>query len=273
MLAALPLLMPSIAEADLGSANGSGSGDSVTVVATSNPVVTVGSGSSGPVCSWDRMFLDREPDEEFTEGDIPVSPTGVGPVVERDINGAPHRLFRRTCENGAVSDRWVRVGVTVGDLIPAVTDRASALLQLPVPDVNPAPEHGGIVNVGLWLAVEPQSVPSVSAQAGPDVWITVSPALVSTRYDFGNGDGVQCDGTGVAIEEVHPDLEVLEESPWCGYTYRQSSPDDDPYRLSVSAVWALPYRSSQGSGSIPSLERTVTVDYDVDEIQTVGVAN
>ncbi len=101
----------------------------------------------------------------------------------------------------------------------------------------------------------------------------MSPRLAATRYDFGNGDRIECDGTGVAIREVHPDLEVLEESPWCGYTYRSSSPDDAPYLLTVTAVWELPYTSSAGSGAVPPLERTLTVPYDVDEIQTVGVAN
>ena len=138
--------------------------------------------------------------------------------------------------------------------------------------VNPPVASGGIVNVGLWLAVAEQPVPSVSAEAG-SVWISVVPRLIATRYAFGNGDVVECDGAGVPIESVHPDLDVVEESPTCGYTYRRSSPDDTPYQLTITAVWALPYQSSSGVGSIPALERSITVDYDVDEVQTVGISN
>jgi hypothetical protein len=41
----------------------------------------------------------------------------------------------------------------------------------------------------------------------------------------------------------------------------------------VTATWAVTYRSSGGSGAAGAIGRTVTVDYDVDEIQTVGVSN
>jgi len=220
------------------------------------------------------LNLDRDPDtEDFTEGEVTLSPTGAGPVVEEELGGVLHRLYRVVCDDGQSSDRWVRIGITVADLLPGVVDRASAVLQLPVPDINPEPADGGIVNVGLWLAVEPQTVTPLSAEAGPGVWIVMSPQLSATRFAFGNGDAIECDGTGVPIREVYPDLEVLEESPWCGYTYRSSSPEDDPYLLSVTTVWELPYTSSAGGGSAPPLERTLSVAYDVDEIQTVGVSN
>ena len=99
----------------------------------------------------------------------------------------------------------------------------------------------------------------------------MTPTLATTTFDLGNGDSVTCDGTGVPIEDVYPDLDVVEQSPTCGYTYRTSSPEDAPYRLTITTTWELPYESSEGAGEIPPLERTVTVDYDVDEIQTVGV--
>ncbi len=245
----------------------------IGVGAESSPVLRVG-GRSGPVCSWVPLRLDRDPEtEDFTEEDIPFSPAGHGPEVVFDTaDGATLKLFRVTCPDGSVTERVVRIDVTVADLIPGVRDRASALVPLPAPAMNPAADVGGIVNVGLWLAVDEQVMPSLTAEAGL-AWITVSPRLASTRYDFGNGDGVTCEGVGVPIEDVHPDLDVVEESPWCGYTYRRSSPDDAPYRLTVTTVWELAYVSSEGAGTIPSLERSVTVDYDVDEIQTVGVSN
>jgi hypothetical protein len=85
---------------------------------------------------------------------------------------------------------------------------------------------------------------------------------------MGNGDVVRCDGPGVAIVDTNDPG----EGP-CGYTYRRSSPDDDPYVLSVTATWQVSYVSSQGAGNAGTVERTSSVDYDVDEIQTVGISN
>lgn len=235
------------------------------------PVVTA-SGSGGPVCTWALLHLDRDPGaEEFTHGDIPVSPAGIGPRVVEEFGGVAYTLYRVACSDGSEQDRWIPSGTTVSDLIPAVRDHASALIGLPVPDVNPPPASG-IVNVGLWLAVEAQVVPPLSARAG-DVWITLAPQLATTRYHFGNGDVLECEGAGVPIEDVHPDLDTVEQSPTCGYTYRRSSPDAAPYKLTVTTVWRLPYTSSSGPGSLAPMERSVTLDYDVDEIQTIGIDN
>ena len=43
--------------------------------------------------------------------------------------------------------------------------------------------------------------------------------------------------------------------------------------MAVTATWDVSYRSSGGSGSVGAIDRTLTVDYDVDEIQTVGISN
>ncbi len=201
-----------------------------------SPIVRIGgSGGGGAVvrrvrgcrCSIDRDPGERSSRRATSRSRLPA----LGRRCRRTIGGREHRLFRVTC-----ADRW-RHGslgrgraVSVADLIPAVRDRASGMIGLPVPSVNPPPASGGIVNVGLWLAVEEQAVPSITAEAG-GVWITVSPRLEATRYEFGNGDAIECEGVGVPIESVHPDLDVVEQSPSCGYTYRRSSPDGDPYAL------------------------------------------
>ncbi len=161
---------------------------------------------------------DRVPEvEEFTEGDVPVSPGGAGPLVQREIDGELYQRYVVRCPGEPAEERWVPVGERPGDLLPGLLDRAHALIPLPAPAMNPAAEVGAIVNVGLWLAVEEQVVPSISAEAG-SAWITLTP------------------------------------------------------RMTIVTVWELPYESS-GRGEVPALQRSVTVDYDVDEIQTVGIAN
>ncbi len=241
----------------------------MTVSASTAPVYTFASGNGVPRCTWNAL----------TRGDVVgIGSTGAGLTPEeasqpatRVINEREHRLYSVACTDAGTTLRYVPTGVDVDDLIEGITNQVQGQLQPPVPSISPTPEANGIVNLGLWLAVEPQTLNAITAQAGPAVWITVAPTLSSTTFDLGNGDSVTCETTGVPIEEVHPDLDVVEQSPTCGYTYRHSSPDDQPYQLTITTTWSLPYTSSEGSGEIPPLERTVTLDYDVDEIQTIGV--
>jgi len=252
------------------SSDGDDSDGTVTIVVTSPPIVGSPGGGSTARCSWDALYWSRDPDEDlFVEGDLTFGFDASNPPVIREIDGVSWRLYSVSCPGELPTQRWVRVGVRVGDLIPGLIDVVRDRLPLPVLAVNPSPADGGVVNLGMWLAVEPQSFDPLSAEAGSS-WITVSPRMVATEFDLGNGDTIVCDGTGVAIRDAHPDLDVVAQSPTCGYTYRQSSPDDAPYRLVVTTTWELPYTSSGGAGSIPPLRRSITVDYDVDEILIVA---
>jgi len=200
-----------------------------------------------------------------------LTPEEAAEPATRILDGREHRLYSVTCPTSGTDLRYIPTDIGVGELIPGITDQVSRQLQLPVPSISPTPAANGIVNLGMWLAVQPQTLDPLTAQAGPAVWITVTPTLATTTFDLGNGDSITCDGTGVPIENVYPDLDVVEQSPTCGYTYRTSSPDDAPYRLTITTTWRLPYESSEGAGEIPPLERSVSIDYDVDEVQTVGV--
>lgn len=255
---------------DLGVTTDSGSG-TVTVEARTSPIFRIGGGGSGgsaPRCAWEPMFFTRDTTAEpFTGGEVLFGFDPLFPPAVRNIAGAESRLYRVSCPGSPPDQRWVRINVSSTDLIPGVIDIVQSRLQLPVPSINPSPSDGGIVNLGMWLAVEPQAIQPVTAEAGT-AWITASPRLASTEFDR-----VTCDGTGVPIEDVHPDLDVVDQSPTCGYTYRTSSADNAPYQLTVTTVWQLPYTSSEGSGRLPALRRSITVGYDVDEIQTVGIAN
>lgn len=79
---------------------------------------------------------------------------------------------------------------------------------------------------------------------------------------FGNGDSETCDGFGTPIV----DLDTVEEGP-CGYTYLQAG----TFQITAQTTWLLPFQSSSGSGALQPMERTTTFEYNVREIQTVGV--
>lgn len=239
------------------------SSGTVTVVAALGPVVR--SGGGGSRCGWSWLTVG----DLVSWGGQPVvggdSQADLAAKAVKIINRVEYRLYVVSCPDDTTF-RYVRAGIRAADLVVAVRDFASELIELPVSDVNPSAAVGGIVNLGLWLAVTPVTIDPITAQAGP-AWITVTPQHVSTLFDFGNGDSVTCLGAGTPIV----DLSVVGQGP-CGYTYGWRSPDDDPYQLSITSMWELAYTSSGGAGALEPLLRTVTFDYDVDEIQTVGTS-
>ena len=208
-----------------------------------------------------RIDAERERRRKAAPSLIPL--TELGTVVD-------HRVFAAECPSG-FSVRFIAVTTDEGDLLQNVMGIAQDRIPDATPDISPPIDVGGVVNLGLWLAIEPPpAVPNITAEAGP-VWATVSPRHVATEFDFGDGTSISCDGIGDPIENSHPDLDVVEPSPVCGHVYRRSSPDDQPYRLEIGSVWSLAYTTSAGVGSpIESFTRRTVVPYDVDEIQTIG---
>ena len=190
-----------------------------------------------------------------------------GAIVRQFPGGREETVFNRVCPDGSSGFTWVDTSVTVQDVIDDAVDRARGAVPSPTFDVSPPPEVGGIVNLGLWLALAGQDPVTVRAEAGTH-WAEATVTLASTSWDMGNGDVVVCEGPGVAIVDV----DDPGEGP-CGYTYRASSPEDSPFVLSMTATWDVSYRSSGPSAAAGSIDRTVIVSYDVDEIQTIGISN
>ena len=214
-----------------------------------------------------------------TYGEYPnVVPDGSGAVPDpneqtnRDNNGRIERGRVRVCPGGGTGDPfyWAPADVDPVDLIPDALDRVTTQLAAPIPAINPDATAGGIVNLGMWLAIDdPGTTTARAALAG--VWAQVTATVSGIDVDLGNGDTVACDGLGTPIPDAA--LDSLDQGP-CGYTYRRSSPDDDPYQLAITAVYDIAWTTSNGAnGTLADIRRTITVDYDVDEIQTIGVSN
>ena len=170
----------------------------------------------------------------------------------------------KECADGSGGFVWVDVTISVQDVIDSATARARQTAPLPTMNVNPSPEVGGIVNLGLWLAADAPTPDPIRVEAGSH-WAVASLTPVSTSWSFGNGDSIVCEGLG----EPLTDPSVIEPGP-CGYLYEASSPDDAPFQLSLTLTWSVDYVSSGGSGHAGTIDRSVSVPYDVDEIQSVG---
>ena len=177
------------------------------------------------------------------------------------------------CDGAAGFDlAWVPDFVDVDALVASARRSVTAQLPEPTMNMNPDPSVGGIVNIGLWLAVADPGQVSITASVGP-VWATVNARYESTTWNLGNGDSVVCEGLGTPIV----DTSTEDQGP-CGYTYRwPSAPkftgtDDLAYHASVTGHWVVTYATSTGaSGTLPAIDRTTEFLYQVREIQTVRV--
>jgi len=185
-------------------------------------------------------------------------------------------LYTKECPiaGGTVSTlQLVPNRINVEDLIDSARSQVSAQLPSPMLNMNPDPSVGGIVNIGLWLAVEDPGQVSITASVGP-VWATVTARYVRTVWAMGNGDFVECEGLGTPIV----DWDTAEQGP-CGYTYgwpsapKFTGTDDLAYHASVAGHWAVGYATSTGSsGTLSPIARTTDFAYQVREIQTLRVA-
>jgi hypothetical protein len=267
-----------------------GTGDAVS------GVVYTSGGSSGPKCSWDRYSNfeferatgtpPREPPQYYDDPDVEIPPEE---LARREaelarwqrnerrrrsqakvsyVGGEPHYVYAVRCPGYTGNLRLVPTNLAADDLVPGLYDVATGRILAPVPDVSPELDFTGYVNLGMWLAVEPTTITPITAEAGPNVWITVTPEHQSIDFDFDNGDTRTCNGFGEPIS----DLETFDEGP-CGYTYRLSSPDNEPYQVRVGSTWNLPYTSSNGNGALPPFTRDAVFSHNVDELQTIGRSN
>jgi hypothetical protein len=281
VLSGVVVMGPGRASADLGrnpNASASANPDKaeINVTASEQTVATgaAGSASSKPRCSFaaadfagtpgvavDAGVLRRDATDKVTRTDLPA-----GENTET--------LYQRMCGENVdwvwVSDARV---ADVAALLASARQSVTAQIPAPATNMNPDPSVGGIVNIGLWLAVRDPGQVSITASVGP-AWATVTARYDSTRWNFGNGDSVACPGVGTPIV----DWNVQEQGP-CGYTYRwPSAPkftgtQDLRYHASVTGHWVVTYATSKGDGgSLPAIDRTTPFLYKVREIQTVRVA-
>jgi hypothetical protein len=186
-------------------------------------------------------------------------------------DGTTQHGRRRVCtdDNSIGGIVWSNV-TTLQDLINGATISASRKIPVPQLAVNPAPEHGGIVNFGMWLALgNPQPI-SVQAGIG-NVWARTTAEITSTMWEMGNGDSVHCDGPGTPLTPDDPGWNDTAQGP-CGYTYTEKPPPE-PYHVTVTATWTVTWTTSTGTtGTANPITRSTTFDYDVGEIQTIGVS-
>ncbi len=185
--------------------------------------------------------------------------------------GQFERRERRSCtdpnhpEHGQL--RWLVVAPpNPAILLPIATRIATERIELPEPDVSPAGDVA--VNLGMWLAVEPAGPYTARAAFNDAVWAETTATLVSTSFDPDDGSApVTCDGHGTPI----PDLGTRRAGP-CGHVYDDRT-DIGHRTMTITSTWRITWRLSNGaSGQLADIVTSATHEFDVFEVQTVGVS-
>jgi hypothetical protein len=231
-----------------------------------------GSPARGPRCSWakatfNETVVNRPGPVAAASGEMPYfvdadtgdAATGPGPDVLMLYEvRCPYGTGPAQLQYAPLAEYIDRQAV-----IQAAYDEAVATIPLPSIDVAPAPEILGIVNMGIWMAVDDPGQVNAFASVGP-VWASVTARFVGMTWDMGNGDVVECDGLGVPYTGGPAD--DYSEGP-CGYTYKA----DGTFTVNATGHWEIHAVTSDGvSQMLDPSDRAFSFEYPVIEYVTVG---
>lgn len=238
--------------------------DGDIVVGISNPGSSGGEAPSAPptytpACTWTPL---RGGDAAPGGGENPLPGGG-----EQATDSQGRLGWTVICPGEGLEVRWTTPTPDPITLVQPATDRARALLPMPVPVQSPAPDIGSVVNLGLWFSIEDPGVTTARASLA-GAWAEATGTFLSVTVDPGDGTGtIPCDGFG---EPYVDGSNTFEEGP-CGHTYTQPTPDDAPYIVTYTITYDITWATSDGrTGNVGTFDRTIDFPYDVNEIQTVG---
>jgi hypothetical protein len=183
-----------------------------------------------------------------------------------DPDGVIAYLFQRDC--GPEGDRqyvWVRQESPESIARAALENLRIRLLPAPVPQLSPATHS--VVHLETWLAVQPVTAVSVTAEI-PGLWLTVTARVTSTTFDLGDGVRITCAGTGQIWLNHHVDVAAR-----CGHTFTKFDQPGRNRTLEIWLNWEVTWSSSTGqSGTLDPVSSAIRrIAHPVREIQTIGV--
>jgi hypothetical protein len=168
--------------------------------------------------------------------------------------------------SGNGSLRWGSLGEFVDRqaLIDAAYDEAVSKVPAPALDISPRQDVGVPAQLGIWLAVDDPGQVNAIAEVGP-VWASVTARFTGMTWDMGNGDVIECAGTGTPYLRG---TGTYEQGP-CGYTYTRRG-DAGVQRVSAVGHWQVQLITSDGvNRMLDPIDRSYQFDYEVYEIVTV----
>ncbi|XBP92037.1 hypothetical protein VK199_20685 [Micromonospora sp. CCTCC AA 2012012] len=181
--------------------------------------------------------------------------------------------YSRTCvANGLGSQEvpvWLDQAPTVN--LTALAQTARSRLRLPSPQIhtNPTTAPFVLVQVPVWLWVDPVTWGARSATASvPGVSVTATATPTQVVWSFGDGsDDLTCTGPG---KPWKPGTDPRASSP-CGHTYTSSSAVavGAAFRLRATVTWSVTWSGAGSGGTLAPLTTTSTVSVRVAESQAI----
>jgi len=145
---------------------------------------------------------------------------------------------------------------------PAVlADQAVRALRLPVPVIrlNPPAPAPQLVNLPMWVWLDPGSWGSRSATASvPGLSVTATAVAVGLTLRTSDGASMSCTGPGTAWSTG---TDPRAPSPTCGHTFTTAG----AVTVSVTVTWNVSWVGGGTSGTVPALASTSTVATQVRE--------
>lgn len=224
--------------------NGSGSNDS-------------GSGGSHDPCVYTPADLS-----EASVAALGGQPSGAG--------GWYFKTCYPTSDQGVALEGPVWIAGEPPIVSPAVLARqARSRLRLPTVVIRMNPSGDQLVNLPVWLALDPASWKAQSATASvPGLSVTATARPLTVSWSMGDGTFVTCNGPGTAWTSG---TDPAKASPDCGHVYRRSSAGaaGGLYTVAVTVTWAVTWAGAGQSGTVPGLTTTGQVEARVQESQAV----
>jgi len=162
---------------------------------------------------------------------------------------------------------------------PAVTPevlarQAARYLPLPAPIIrtSPAAELDQLVNLPMWMWLDPASWGRRTATAAvPGLAVTVVATPTTVTWKPSDGTVRVCHGPGAAYD---PTRGPAAQHTDCSHTYRRSSLGQPAgrYLMTATTTWAIRWTASGAistSGSLPPLERSAQTRLRVVEAETL----
>jgi hypothetical protein len=156
-----------------------------------------------------------------------------------------------------------------------LAQQATRYLPLPAPIIrtNPAADLDQLVNLPVWMWLDPASWGQRTATAAvPGLAVTVVAIPTTVTWRPGDGTVHLCRGPGTAYD---PARSPGAQQPSCAHTYRRSSLGQpaDRFRMTATITWAIRWTASgaiSASGSLPPLERSAQASLRVVEAEALN---
>ncbi|WP_404500434.1 hypothetical protein [Arthrobacter sp. GAS37] len=130
------------------------------------------------------------------------------------------------------------------------------------------PGYAGSVGLPVWMwAKNPQPLttgPYTKSATLGGVTITATAKAAGTSWNMGDGQIVNCPGTGTPWDGT------VNSSPDCGYRYSKQSAGqpNDSYTITATTQWVVDWNGGGQSGQIP-LQTSSSTQIRIGEIQTI----